>query len=126
MFNTKQSLKFASLLLYLSLLPSYSAIAQTTAGEFTNDSEGTEVLNVPGDAERLGVQEVDIRDYQFEQQAQPQQIQTQPRQLDIGLQRELDVKLVPPPDRQNTVYDNTSGVQVQIIPGKPKKEKPEF
>jgi hypothetical protein len=112
MSNTQHPLRFAFLLLFLSLLP-YSAVAQTPVDDDLS-TENSEALNVPGDAERLGVQEVGIQDFEFEQQTQPRRLK------DIGLKRELDVKLVPPPNRQNTVYEDTEGVQVQIKPGKPK------
>jgi hypothetical protein len=113
MFNTQQRLRFAFLLLFLSLLP-YRAVAQPVTDDFNTENSEAEVLNVPGDAERLGVQEVGIQDFEFEQQTQPRRLKN------IGLKRELDVKLVPPPNRQNTVYEDTEGVQVQIRPGKPK------
>ncbi len=125
MFNTKKSLPFASLLLCLSLSP-YSVTAQTVSDLNQTDAEA-EGLNMPGDAERLGVQEVGIRDYEFEPPTQPQnRPPTQLRQLDnIGLERDLEVKLVAPPNRQHTVYEDTAGVQVQVTP-KSKKAKPEF
>ncbi|PZD74890.1 hypothetical protein C1752_01021 [Acaryochloris thomasi RCC1774] len=116
MFKTKQSLKVASLLLCLGLFPC-SATAQPTADELNTDQ--AEILNVPGDAERLGVQEVGIQDFEFELQPQPRELK------DIEPKRELEVELVPPPNRQHTVYEDTGGVQVQVRPGKLKKAKPE-
>ncbi|MGF1601662.1 MAG: hypothetical protein ACFCU8_06520 [Thermosynechococcaceae cyanobacterium] len=103
MFKTKQSLISALPLLCLSLFP-YSAVAQTSDG----DGEPFR-SNAPSAAQRIGVQEVGIQDFVFDK--------PQPRQLpEISVKRELEVKFVPPPDRQNTVYDNTEGVQVQIRP----------
>lgn len=101
MLNPKRSLQFALSLIGFSLL-SCPAVAQADPQSAAST----------GGAESLRVEAVDIQDFPFEQ-ASPRQIET------FGLKRELEVKLVPPPDRQNTVYDNTEGVHVQVRP-KPK------
>ncbi|MGB7413382.1 MAG: hypothetical protein WA902_04155 [Thermosynechococcaceae cyanobacterium] len=81
MFKTKQSLTAILPLLCLGLFP-YSAIAQTSESEPLRS-------NVPSAAERIGVQEVGIQDFVFDK--------PQPRQLpEISVQRELEVKFVPP------------------------------
>jgi hypothetical protein len=108
MLNTKQSVRLALILLPLSFVPS-NVLAQTQ----TEPIAPASAPSTPSNAARLGVQEVGIQDFVFEQ-SQP------PRLREISVKRELEVKLVPPPDRQNTVFNNTEGVQVQVRPGKPK------
>ncbi len=108
MVNTKQGLRIALLLLCLSLLPSHVA-----AQPKDDDSAAT----TQGNAESLRVKDRRIDDYEFKQ--------TRPEPFkNIGLKRKLDIKLIPSPDRQNTIFENTDGLQVEVRPGKPKQPKP--